>query len=203
MYITLSLPQEKNDRIWNDGQTLQDFQSKQIFITNEKTHESCHASEVDQPILVSTDADCSPPPVYPQVERLLCKLYELCQVLPVTLCFHLQSGRQRGQQFVVRPHVQLGSLVSDRDPSVLIARRLEPLPESEETLSERQHRLPRGTNNIRSSSATSNEDANRRHEWYVRKCYARELRIIQKKSPTAENLMEDSACARTPASLIE
>lgn len=196
MFVLLSLPRENSIRLWNNCQSV-------AHLHDDRSEDRPKHGEVHREIV----EECSYPrserleqPV--KIQRLLCKLYELCEVLPVTVAFHLQQHVRQRTQLVVRPNQALGSLVSSRDPSVLIARRLDPLPESEETLSEHQ-RL--AVVSLRTASANScNDAARRRQDWYLRKCYARELQIIQSRSPTTNmDTMADSTCERTAVLLTE
>lgn len=173
--------------------------------------------EATRPILVygntTSPSELDIYSAYPSVEKLLCKLYELCDVLPVSFAFRPQRVRQRGQ-LVVRLHrhhhhhqsqPQLGALVSDRDPSVLIARQLSPLPESEQTLSDHrpsQHHRVVTVASLGGNSLTNTETL-RRQEWYLRKCYAKELRIIQGKGPSTNTMEDRAARVGTPASFAE
>ncbi|XP_022660306.1 uncharacterized protein LOC111262136 isoform X2 [Varroa jacobsoni] len=123
--------------------------------------------------------------------------------------------RQRGQ-LVVRLHrhhhhhrhqsqPQLGALVSDRDPSVLIARQLSPLPESEQTLSDHRPSQHHRVVTVASLGGNSliNTETLRRQEWYLRKCYAKELRIIQGKGPSTNTMEDRAARVGTPASFAD
>lgn len=95
-----------------------------------------------------------------RVQSLICKLGDLPQ-------------RERLRRSVVRP---LEQLVSSKDPSVLIARRrCTPIPECREAQLCASAR--------RQCDDSVLDSRRRRQEWYLRRCYVRELQIIQGRSP--------------------